>query len=115
MDMDFLKDALGDDLFAQVSEKLNGNESIRLANVANGSYIPKDKYDLERQNVRAQKQQIDELNKKICELTAQLEEAKQINLFCFSFVSNSQTINRSIHPQSRCLGSGSSRMHQGGW
>ena len=60
-------------------------------------------------------QQIDELNKKISELTAQLEEAKQINLFCFSFASNSQTINRSIHPQSRCLGSGASRMHQGGW
>lgn len=73
MDMDFLKDALGDDLFAQVSEKLNGNESIRLANVANGSYIPKDKYDLERQNVRAQKQQIDELNTKLTELTQKAE------------------------------------------
>ena len=73
MDMDFLKDALGDDLFAQVLEKLNGNESIRLANVANGSYIPKDKYDLERQNVRAQKQQIDELNTKLTELTQKAE------------------------------------------
>lgn len=60
-------------------------------------------------------QQLDELNKKISELTSQLEEAKQVNLFCFSFASNSQTINRSIHPQSRCLGSGASRMHQGGW
>lgn len=60
-------------------------------------------------------QQIDELNKKISELTSQLEEAKQVNLFCFSFASNSQTINRSIHPQSRCLGSRASRMHQGGW
>lgn len=73
MDMDFLKDALGDDLFAQVSEKLNGNESIRLVNVANGSYIPKDKYDIERQNVRAQKQQIDELNTKLTELTQKAE------------------------------------------
>ena len=60
-------------------------------------------------------QQLDELNKKISELTSQLEEAKQVNLFCFSFASNLQTINRSIHPQSRCLGSGASRMHQGGW
>ena len=59
-------------------------------------------------------QQIDELNRKISELTSQLEEAKQINLFCFSFASYSQTINRSIYPQSRCLGSGASRMHQGG-
>lgn len=33
-------------------------------------------------------QQIDELNKRINELTSQLEEAKQINLFCFLFVSH---------------------------
>lgn len=78
MDLDFLKDALGDDLFAQVAAKLEGNEGIRLANVANGSYIPKDKYDLERQNVRTQRQQIDELNGKITELTQKAEVSEAL-------------------------------------
>ena len=42
---EFLKPVLGDELYAQVAEKLNGAQGISLANVADGSYIPKTKFD----------------------------------------------------------------------
>lgn len=63
--MEFLKDVLGEELFNQVAEKLNGNEKIRIANVADGSFIPKEKFDTERNNAKALKTQIEELNSKI--------------------------------------------------
>lgn len=51
--MDFLKTILGDELFAQVSEKINahnGNEAnkdnqIKLGNLGGGAYVSKMKYD----------------------------------------------------------------------
>lgn len=51
--MDFLKGVLGDDLYAQVAEKINahnGNEAnkdsqIKLANLGGGEYVGKAKYD----------------------------------------------------------------------
>lgn len=41
--MDFLKKPLGDELFAQVSEKLKGTE-IKLADLSAGEYVSKDKF-----------------------------------------------------------------------
>lgn len=51
--MDFLKEILGDDLFNQLSEKINaynGNEAnkdkqVKLANLGGGDYVGKAKYD----------------------------------------------------------------------
>ena len=43
--MDFLKDALGEELFNQVSAKLKGNDKIKLANLADGGYVGKEKFD----------------------------------------------------------------------
>lgn len=43
--MEFLKDVLGEELYNQVSEKLTGNDKVKLANLAGGQYIGKDKYD----------------------------------------------------------------------
>jgi len=66
--MDFLKEALGEELYAQVADKLNGNDKIKLANLANGEYIPKAKYDAERTTSKGLKTQIEELNTKIAEM-----------------------------------------------
>lgn len=52
-DMEFLKEILGEELFNQFKEKIdahNGNETnkdklIKLANLANGEYVGKGKYD----------------------------------------------------------------------
>lgn len=43
--MEFLKEILGDELYAQVAEKLENAEGITLANIADGSYVSKETYD----------------------------------------------------------------------
>ena len=70
MNIDFLKPVLGDDLFTQVSEKLNAATGITLANIADGSYVPKAKFDEERTKAK-------NLNTQVNTLTAQLSEAQQ--------------------------------------
>ena len=80
---DFLKPVLGDELYTQFAEKMANANGITLANIGDGSYIPKAKFDTE---VAAKKQysgQLTELSKQsatyakqIEELTAQLEEAQ---------------------------------------
>lgn len=50
MNLDFLKPVLGDELFPQVVEKLKGS-GMQLANVADGSYIPKAKFDEQLEKV----------------------------------------------------------------
>lgn len=42
--MEFLKETLGDALYAQVEEALKGSD-IKLANIANGEYVARRKYD----------------------------------------------------------------------
>lgn len=73
--LDFLKPVLGDDLFAQVSEKLQGAEGITLVNTADGSYVPKAKLDEERTTSKTYKTQIDEMNVQL----TQLQEAANGN------------------------------------
>jgi hypothetical protein len=43
--MEFLKQYLGDELYAQVAEKLTGNDKVKLANLADGGYVAKGKFD----------------------------------------------------------------------
>ena len=68
MSYDFLKPVLGDELFAQVEEKLSA-ASLNIINLSDGRYIPKAKFDDERNKVKA-------LNGNITDLTNQLTEAK---------------------------------------
>ena len=51
--MEFLKEILGEDLYNQVAEKLEGNESIKLANIADGSYVTKETYDTDVAKAKA--------------------------------------------------------------
>lgn len=43
--MEFLKEILGEELYAQVAAKLEGNKDVKLANLASGEYVSKSKYD----------------------------------------------------------------------
>lgn len=70
MNIDFLKPVLGDDLFAQVSEKLSGATGITLANIADGSYVPKAKFDEERTKAK-------NLTTRVNDLTQQLADAQK--------------------------------------
>lgn len=47
--MEFLKEILGEELYAQVAAKLEGNDSVKLANLASGDYVSKAKYDSDMQ------------------------------------------------------------------
>lgn len=69
---EFLKPILGEELLAQVDEKLNGAQGITLANIADGTHIPKAKFDEVNGKVNG-------LNAQIAQLTAQLEEANKSN------------------------------------
>ena len=91
MNIDFLKPILGDDLFAQVSEKLAAATGVDLANIAGGAYIPKAKLDEKIEEIKNQAKQItalqgklseaqqksagiDELNSQIAKLTADVAD-----------------------------------------
>ena len=45
--LDFLKEIYGDEAltFDQLSERLSNNDSIKIVNAADGSYVPKEDYD----------------------------------------------------------------------
>ena len=62
MNIDFLKPYLGDELFSQVTEKLDGVSGLTLANIADGSYVPKSKFDNERNKNQTLASQLTELN-----------------------------------------------------
>lgn len=60
--MEFLKEILGEELYAQVAAKLEGNKTVKLANLASGEYVSKSKHDAEQ---LAKDQRIQELTDKI--------------------------------------------------
>lgn len=68
--MDFLKEYLGDELYAQVEAKLKGNEKVKLANLKSGEYVSKLKYDEEVGKVTT-------ANTQIATLTGEIDKFKQ--------------------------------------
>lgn len=60
--MEFLKTVLGEDLYKQVADKLNGNKDIKLANLASGEYVSKQKYD---DDLKERDTKIADLSKKV--------------------------------------------------
>lgn len=85
MNLDFLKPILGEELFGQVADKLKGS-GVTLANISDGSYIPKAKFDEQLDKVkqltaavgerdeqlkaeRGKNASVDALNQQIAQLT----------------------------------------------
>lgn len=74
--MEFLKEILGDDLFAQLAEKINahnGNEAnkekqVKLANLGSGEYVGKGKYDALNELLTGKQTELDTANGLIAEL-----------------------------------------------
>jgi hypothetical protein len=60
--MEFLKEILGEELYAQVAAKLEGNKDVKLANLATGEYVSKSKHEAEQ---LAKDKRIQELTDKI--------------------------------------------------
>lgn len=70
---EYLKPVLGDELYGQFTEKMSSAEGIVLINNADGTHIPKAKFDEERNASKAYKAQIDELNQKLGQLQKDAE------------------------------------------
>lgn len=66
--MEFLKEALGDDLYTQVAAKLKGNDKIKLANLADGGYVGKDKFDTSEATITDLRKQLSDRDKDIAAL-----------------------------------------------
>lgn len=74
--MDFLKEILGDDLFNQVSEKINAHngaeenkdKQVKLANLGAGGYVSKEKFGSKEQELLSKGNELAEANKLIEEL-----------------------------------------------
>ena len=64
MNLEFLKPALGDELYAQVATALK-NSGLNIVNIADGSYIPKAKFDEQLEKVRTLQQTISERDETI--------------------------------------------------
>lgn len=85
--MDFLKEILGEELFAQVAEKINahnGNEAnkdkqIKIANLGSGEYVGKAKHDALQAQFDSKDQELTKANGLIAELqkAAKGDEALQ--------------------------------------
>lgn len=58
--MEFLKDILGEELYAQVAEKLKDKDGVKLANLAEGGYVSKEKFKAELGKVASLSEQLDE-------------------------------------------------------
>ena len=74
--MDFLKPIIGDDLFAQIVEKINahnGNEAnkdkqIKIGNLGSGEYVGKGKYDALQELLTGKQTELDRANGLIAQL-----------------------------------------------
>ncbi len=83
LDMEFLKEVLGEELYSQVESKLNehnGNEAnkekqIKLANLAGGEYVGKGKYDALQEAISGKEAELTSAN----DLIAQLKKATKGN------------------------------------
>lgn len=63
-----LKEALGEELYNQVTEKLKGNDKIKLANLADGGYVGKEKFDASETTISDLKKQLADRDKDIAAL-----------------------------------------------
>lgn len=66
--MEFLKEVLGDELYNQVAAKLKGNDKIKLANLADGGYVGKEKFDASETTVTDLRKQLADRDKDITAL-----------------------------------------------
>ena len=66
--MEFLKEVLGDELYNQVAAKLKGNDKIKLANLADGGYVGKEKFDASETTVTDLRKQLADRDKAIAAL-----------------------------------------------
>ena len=74
MDIQDLRDTLGDALYAQVSEKVAGLDGLRLVDTRSGDWIPRARFDEERRAARESQAALEEMRGKLEEADTRFEE-----------------------------------------
>ena len=77
MEINELKTALGEELFTQVSAKVAGIENLRIINTGDGKWIPKTRFDAERQQSKDLQAQMEDLKNQLEENTRSAEQAAE--------------------------------------
>jgi hypothetical protein len=78
--MEFLKQYLGDELYAQVEAALKDNDKVKLANLADGGYVAKGKFDdLETEKAKIAQQVADLQKVDGAALQAQVDQLTKDN------------------------------------
>lgn len=86
--MDFLKDIYGDEslTYDQLCEKVNANDKIKIANIADGQYVNKQEYDGISEQLRQTKEKLadydPEWKSKLA--TVQADSKKELNEYKFT-------------------------------
>lgn len=75
--MDFLKDVLGEELFAQVAEKLSKSD-VKLANLASGEYVSKAKFLTAEQQANEAQELLKERDKQLATLQKSTGDAEAL-------------------------------------
>lgn len=103
--MDFLKEILGDDLFAQIAEKINahnGNEAnkdkqIKIGNLGTGEYVSKGKHDALQALFDGQKTELETANGLIAELKKGTKGNEELQGKINGYESQVATLQQQLH------------------
>lgn len=95
-----LKEALGEELYNQVTEKLKGNDKVKLANLADGGYVGKEKFDASETTISDLKKQLADRDKDIKELKKSAGDnadlTKQLTDLQAKYDTDTKTLNDKI-------------------
>lgn len=76
--MEFLKGAISDELYSQLETELKDNDKVKLANLADGDYVSKDKYEALETEARGYKEQLEDLNKSLDTVKKQNKDNSEV-------------------------------------
>lgn len=83
--MEFLKETLGESLYAQVQEKLSSQDNIKLANLATGDYVGKQKFLNTEQKAKNLQNQLESLQTQMTDLQKKSETVANLQKKMKSF------------------------------
>lgn len=102
--MEFLKDVLGNELYGKVAEKLEGNDKVRLANLAGGQYVDKEKLDEAQKTIGGLKKSLEAREQDIAELKKSIkggdEISKQLSDLQAKYEADTRNLNEKLKENS---------------
>lgn len=102
--MEFLKDVLGDELYGKVAEKLKGNEKVKLANLNDGGYVEKDKFEAVKNTVSGLQKTLADRENDIEKLKKSIkggdELSKQLSDLQAKYEADTQSLNEKLKENS---------------